>query len=192
MSIRAFLIFYFLNVATVNAFVALRQNGIHHMVTRKLSTNKATTTTLSSSQSSTIATENIKNIILFDGVCNFCNSWVDLVLQVDSEKKFKFCALQSDSGRKLLQSIGKDADDISSVVFIKSPTEFYFKSEAALKVAETMGPAYAVVSALGRTLVPIPFLRDSVYDLVADNRYRILGKRTECRCADPAFQDRFL
>lgn len=191
MSVRTFFLFYVLNVMAVNAFTALNPR-IHSLAPSRDSMSIQATTSSSSSPQKALVAANIKNIILFDGVCNFCNSWVDLVLQIDSEKKFKFCALQSDTGRQLLKSIGKDADDISSVVFIKSPTEFYFKSDAALKVAETMGPAYAILSAFGRALLPVPGMRDSVYDLVANNRYRLLGKRTECRCADPAFQDRFL
>ena len=40
----------------------------------------------------------VKNVILFDGVCNFCNTWVDLLLRLDTEGKFKLCALQSENG----------------------------------------------------------------------------------------------
>jgi hypothetical protein len=77
-------------------------------------------------------------IILYDGVCNMCNGWVDLLLKLDADKKFTFSALQSKAGMQLLQQIGKDKNDMSSVVYIKSSNgdiqEVYFKSDAALKV----------------------------------------------------------
>jgi predicted DCC family thiol-disulfide oxidoreductase YuxK len=112
----------------------------------------------------------ISNVILYDGVCNFCNTWVDIMLRLDNDKKFKFCALQSSKGRELLTKIGRNADDISTVVLIK--LGFY------------------IVSILG-SLLP-GFLRDGMYDTVAANRYRILGKRDKCRCEDDRYADRFI
>jgi predicted DCC family thiol-disulfide oxidoreductase YuxK len=77
-------------------------------------------------------------VILYDGMCNMCNSLVDLLLRLDKEEQFSFSALQSPRGRKLLELIGKDKDDISSVVYIKyldeNKNEVYFRSDAALKV----------------------------------------------------------
>lgn len=139
-----------------------------------------------------------QNIILYDGVCNFCNRWVDLLLKLDTRQKFTFSALQSESGMKMLEALGKDRNDISSVVYIRNlgdadagiPAEAYFKSDAALKVTETLGaPSFAVSllqGALPRSI------RDGVYDGVANNRYNILGKREECRCSDNSAPDRFL
>lgn len=117
------------------------------------------------------ASNELSNIILFDGVCNFCNKWVDIMLQLDTGKKFKFCALQSPKGKELLQEIGKDANDISTVVLIKSlgKREAYYKSDAVLKVIEQLGlPLYAA-SAIGSTL-PL-FIRNGMYNEVAANRY---------------------
>jgi predicted DCC family thiol-disulfide oxidoreductase YuxK len=138
------------------------------------------------------ASNELSNIILFDGVCNFCNKWVDIMLQLDTGKKFKFCALQSPKGKELLQEIGKNADDISTVVLIKSlgKKEAYYKSDAVLKVVEQLGiPLYAA-SIVGST-IPL-FIRNGMYNEVAANRYNFLGKREICRCADPNFSDRFM
>ena len=138
------------------------------------------------------ASNELTNVILFDGVCNFCNKWVDIMLQLDTDKKFKFCALQSPKGKELLQEIGKSADDISTVVLIKSlgKREAYYKSDAVLKVVEQMGlPLYAA-SAVGAT-IPL-FIRNGLYNEVAANRYSFLGKRETCRCADPEYSDRFI
>lgn len=138
------------------------------------------------------AANELSNIILFDGVCNFCNKWVDIMLTLDTGKKFKFCALQSPKGKELLQEIGKDADDISTVVLIKSigKREAYYKSDAVLKVVEQLGLPLFVASAVGST-IPLS-IRNGMYNEVAKNRYNFLGKRELCRCADPEYMDRFI
>jgi len=132
------------------------------------------------------------DVILYDGVCNFCNTWVDLLLRIDLQQKFKFAPLQSKVGRQLLVSIGKEADDISSVILVKAGgKESYDKSRCVLKVVEELGPLAKVASKTALNIVPTE-LRDSIYDTVAENRYNFLGKRDECRCSDPNFADRFL
>jgi predicted DCC family thiol-disulfide oxidoreductase YuxK len=73
-----------------------------------------------------------KNIVLYDGVCNFCNKWVDILLKLDSQKQFTFSALQSDKGKELLEAIGKNKNDISSVVFIKELGEKKESNEVLL------------------------------------------------------------
>jgi predicted DCC family thiol-disulfide oxidoreductase YuxK len=121
---------------------------------------------------------------------------VDLLIRLDKKSKFKFCALQSERGRSFLKKIGREEDDISSVVYIKKlePFEVYFKSDAALKVAEELGIGYAILSLASRTIIPFPFIRDSIYDMVANNRYNLMGKRQTCRCEDPdsAISNKFL
>lgn len=138
-----------------------------------------------------------KNVILYDGVCNFCNSWVDLLLKLDTKKQFRYSALQSPSGMELLEKIGKDRKDLSSVVFIKeldlqdnNNSKYFFKSDAALQVMQQLGLPPFTVKIL-TALLPKP-IRDGIYDGVATNRYRILGKRDECRCSDPNYSDRFI
>merc|ERR1719491_735190 len=132
------------------------------------------------------------NIILFDGICNFCNTWVDILLRLDSNtQKFVFTPLQSNVGKHLLISIGKESDDISSVLLIKRDGEYYDKSDCVLQVVKEIGPVGNVLSSVGTVGVPIKF-RNSIYDMVAENRYNFLGKRDECRSGDPKFFDRFI
>ena len=135
-------------------------------------------------------------VILFDGVCNFCNTWVDILLRVDVNRRFKFAPLQSDLGQKLLVAVGKESNDISSVVLVQPPNEaeaaaYYDKSACVLKVVEELGPVAQVASHAVTRLLPQSF-RDSIYDTVAENRYNLMGKRDECRCGDPKYADRFL
>ena len=135
-------------------------------------------------------------VILFDGICNFCNTWVDILLRIDINKQFRFTPLQSDIGKSLLVSIGKEADDISSVILIDRDNKskdlnYYDKSACVLKVVEELGPLAGIFTKATTAILPKQS-RDSFYDLVAENRYNFLGKRDTCRCSDPQYADRFL
>mmetsp|Transcript_19326 Transcript_19326/g.40504 ORF Transcript_19326/g.40504 Transcript_19326/m.40504 type:complete len:207 (+) Transcript_19326:231-851(+) len=134
-------------------------------------------------------------IILFDGVCNLCNNAVNLALDWDPNGTLRFAALQSNVGRALLQVHGREADDISSIVFV-TPKGAFVKSDAILGITEELNPLPFLplrpFSKLATRLVPA-FFRDLIYDGVADNRYSLMGKRNECRFdADGEFDDRFV
>lgn len=134
-------------------------------------------------------------IILFDGVCNLCNNAVNLALDWDPDGKLRFSALQSNVGRSLLEANGRRADDISSIVLVTKDGA-YVKSDAVLKISEELTPLSLLplkpAAIVGRLLVP-KFLRDIIYDNVADNRYQLMGKRNECRFdAEGEFDDRFV
>lgn len=143
----------------------------------------------SSAPDAPLALEN--PVILFDGVCNFCNSWVDILLRIDVNRRFKFAPLQSNVGKRLLTAVGKDAEDISSVLLIQPDLQFFDKSACVLAVVKELGPVARLASATAIRLVPRHF-RDSIYDTVAENRYSLMGKRDECRCGDSMYSDRFL
>ena len=134
----------------------------------------------------------LNNIVLFDGVCNFCNKWVDIMLQLDTTKKIRFCALQSVKGKDISSRIGRRNDELTSVILIKSidKSEIYVKSDAILKVTEQFGFFWYLFSNLNLAL-PL-FVRNGIYDIIAKNRYSILGKRDKCRCADGSYSDRFI
>eukprot|EP00804_Cyclotella_cryptica_P002733 CCRYP_009640-RA/>CCRYP_009640-RA protein AED:0.35 eAED:0.35 QI:187/1/1/1/0/0.5/2/154/213 len=137
--------------------------------------------------------QDTRPIILFDGVCNLCNSAVNLALDWDPKGKLRFSALQSNVGRSLLQAHGRKADDISSIVFVTSEGA-YVKSDAILGISQELNPLPFVpmrpLATLGRWVIP-QFLRDLIYDGVADNRYSIMGMRDQCRFdSDGEFTDR--
>lgn len=131
-----------------------------------------------------------RNVILFDGVCNFCNFWVDTVKRLDTDQKFHYTALQSKSGKRLLGQLGKQSDDLSTVVFIRKlydtsndkKSEVFIKSDAALQVAAELGIPPQLINTVG--LVFPKSFRDTIYDYVAKNRYNILGKRESCNCGE--------
>lgn len=132
---------------------------------------------------------------MLDTVCNLCNNAVNLALDWDPEGKLRFSALQSNVGRALLEANGRKADDISSIVLVTKDGAF-IKSDAVLKITEELTPLSLLplkpAAVLGRFVVP-KFLRDIIYDGVADNRYQLMGTRNECRFdADGEFDDRFV
>ena len=92
-------------------------------------------------------------------------------------------------GARLLTRSGRQPDDISSIVLVEKDRAF-IRSEAVLRIASQLRLPLPLISMLGS---PVPLvIRDPLYDLVANNRYRLMGMRSECRLPDAAFQERFL
>jgi predicted DCC family thiol-disulfide oxidoreductase YuxK len=127
-------------------------------------------------------------IVLFDGVCNLCNSAVAFVIRNDPKRRFRFAALQSPVGQALLERYGLPTETLNSFVLIEGEHVFT-KSTAALRSARRLG--YLWPLAFVFILVPRP-LRDFCYDLVAKNRYRMFGKRESCMMPTPDLNARFL
>ncbi|XP_011042730.1 PREDICTED: DCC family protein At1g52590, chloroplastic [Populus euphratica] len=116
-------------------------------------------------------------IMLFDGVCNLCNGGVRFVRDNDRNRRIRYEALQSEAGRKLLRRSGRAPDDISSVVLVERDRS-HIKSEAVLKIMEYIDLPFPQL-AFFLQIVPL-FLRDFVYDNVANNRYTIFGRSESC------------
>ena len=127
-------------------------------------------------------------IILFDGVCNFCNGSVNFIIERDREGYFKFAPLQSEIGEKLLAENGIDRIETDSVVLIEDG-KAYTHSTAALRVARRLDGAWKLLSYLN--FVP-RVIRDAAYKLFAKNRYRLFGKKDECMLPSPEIRARFL
>ena len=128
-------------------------------------------------------------IVLFDGVCNMCNGGVNFILDWDTEAQLRFSALQSDTGRALLQMCGRSPDDISSIVLVYE-SHCYLKSDAILRIARVCEAPLPALAAFGLAFPNL--LRDGAYDVVAANRYSVFGKSDQCRLGDDTFADRFI
>lgn len=127
-------------------------------------------------------------IILFDGVCNFCNGWVNLVIRRDRKKLFKFAPLQSGIGQKFLGEYGIDKTATDSVVLIADGRVFTYSS-AILEIARRLGGFWRAANVF--YLIP-KILRDFLYQLFARNRYRLFGKKAICMMPTPEIRERFL
>lgn len=128
------------------------------------------------------------SIILFDGICNLCNSSVQFVIRHDKKKEFQFASLQSAVGQQLLISGGIEAISNNSFVLIDAGN-YYQRSTAALRVLSKIGGAWKLFYLF---IVIPPFIRDAVYNFIARNRYRLFGKRNECMLPNDELRDRFL
>ncbi|MGB5848252.1 MAG: DCC1-like thiol-disulfide oxidoreductase family protein [Ignavibacteriaceae bacterium] len=128
------------------------------------------------------------HIILFDGVCNFCNFWVNFIIDRDKKNTFIFAAMQSDSGQKLLQEFKLIAYDFDSFVLIVNDQHFT-KSTAALMISKNLKSIVKLLYPL--IILPRP-IRDFFYDLIAKNRYKFFGKRDICRMPTENEKKRFL
>ena len=129
-----------------------------------------------------------QDILLFDGICNLCNSSVNFIIDHDPKGHFKFAALQSQFGQQKLKELGLNTKNFDSIVLI-SGDQLYEKSTAALKVAKRLNGLWPVL--YGFIIIP-PFIRHAVYNLVAKNRYRIWGRRDQCRIPTPEIRQRFM
>lgn len=130
--------------------------------------------------------------ILFDGVCNLCNSFVQFVIRHDPEGRFRFAALQSDAAHALLAAQGIApatlAADPESVVLL-SGGRLYSHSTAVLRIARSLGGVWRLATVgwvLPRTW------RDGLYRFVARHRYRWFGRQESCMLPTPALKARFL
>lgn len=127
-------------------------------------------------------------VLLFDGVCNLCNSSVQFIIERDPRAHFRFASLQSEEGQALLNRFEDRPADLSSVVLVQDG-QLYSRSDAALRVARQLGRGWPLLYAL--IVVPRP-IRDAVYNWIARNRYRWFGKKEACMIPSPDLKSRFL
>ncbi|MCA1058552.1 thiol-disulfide oxidoreductase DCC family protein [Rossellomorea aquimaris] len=126
-------------------------------------------------------------VILFDGICNFCNNSVRFIIDRDPEGTFRFASLQSRFGQELLEkhNIPKTTD---SFVLVEEHHAF-IESTAALKVCTRLVWPWRVLSVF--LIIPKP-LRDKLYRVVARNRYKWFGKQEFCMLPSENIRNRFL
>ena len=127
-------------------------------------------------------------VILFDGVCNFCNGAVNLVIRRDKKAQIQFAPLQSEKGRLFARQFGFTGEDMKTFIFIEDG-KVYTKSTAALRVCRYLGALWPLL--YGFIIVP-KFIRNAVYDLVAKNRYKWFGKKDTCMIPTPEVRARFI
>jgi predicted DCC family thiol-disulfide oxidoreductase YuxK len=127
-------------------------------------------------------------VLLFDGVCNLCNGLVQFVIKRDRLGKFRFGALQSASGQKLMKQLKLPVQNMESLVLIKD-SKALTKSSGALTLLRELGGFWSWFYVF--MIVPAP-IRDGVYDLIAKSRYSIFGRRKSCMIPTPDLKSWFL
>lgn len=130
-----------------------------------------------------------KKIVLFDGICNLCDSTIQYIIKKDKKDVFRFVALQSDLGQEILKHIGIDTKNIDSIVLYEPGVAYFYKSSAAIEIAKDLGGFLGLSVAF--KLIPT-FLRNPIYDYVAKNRYKWYGKKEACMIPTPELKAKFL
>ncbi len=129
-----------------------------------------------------------QSIILFDGVCNLCNSAVNFVIKRDKKNLIQFGALQSETAHQLLGNYKIHIRDMESFIFIDEE-KLYTQSTAALRVCRYLTGLWPLL--YGFIIVP-PFVRDGIYRWIAKNRYKWFGQKNECMVPTPELKAKFL
>lgn len=127
-------------------------------------------------------------VILFDGVCNFCNRTVNLMINYDQFRVLKFSPNQSVAGQKMAKEFEIDTQAIKTVIAIIEG-KVYFKTDAIIEISKRLSGWPRIFSLL--KFIPKP-IRDFFYDIFAKYRYTLFGKKPHCMLPDLSVKDRFL
>lgn len=130
-----------------------------------------------------------KKIILFDGVCNLCDASVQFIIKHDKNDDFRFVALQSELGQKILEHIGINPLNIDSIILYEPGIAYYYKSQAAIEIAKILG-GFLQFGTIFR-IIPTG-IRNQLYDYIAKNRYKWYGKKESCMIPTPELKSKFL
>lgn len=130
-----------------------------------------------------------KQLILFDGVCNLCNSSVNYVIKHDKSNIFMFAPLQGKVGKQIINEYDLNTSQTDSILLYSNEKDLKIKSSAAIAIASKLGFPRNLLSIF--YIIP-PFIRNWVYDYVAKNRYKWYGKKDACMIPTPELQERFL
>eukprot|EP01099_Mayorella_cantabrigiensis_P006930 TRINITY_DN5944_c0_g1_i1.p1 TRINITY_DN5944_c0_g1~~TRINITY_DN5944_c0_g1_i1.p1 ORF type:complete len:187 (-),score=27.82 TRINITY_DN5944_c0_g1_i1:235-723(-) len=126
-------------------------------------------------------------LLLFDGVCNMCNGFVNFVLSKDTERLFSFASLQSNTGLLVLAHFNLPSD-LSTVILVDN-NQVYTQSSAILRLFSYLPLPWSSMY----TFMIVPwFIRDTVYKCVANSRYSMFGKTDACRLLTPSERERFV
>lgn len=129
-----------------------------------------------------------EKIVLYDGVCNFCNGSVNFIIKHEKTSDLKFAALQSEFAQKLIKKDNFESSDFDSIIYTHQD-ELLIKSKAAFEIAKTLKTPWSCISIF--KFLPTT-IADFFYDLIARNRYRIFGKSDTCIVPSSEIRSRFL
>lgn len=129
----------------------------------------------------------MNQIILFDGVCQFCDKSVQFILKRDPNGKFSFSSLQSDTGIQLRKDY-HIPEELDSIILLEGG-KYHSKSTAALKISRELKGGWKWLYIF--IFIPRP-IRDAVYDMIARNRLKWFGEKTSCELPPPDVRKRFL
>lgn len=142
---------------------------------------------MDSGRNSSQVTEEAKWLVLFDGICHFCNNSVNFIMDRDPDKNFLFAPLQSDYAQDKLNTAGEPIQEMDTIIVLHG-LKIYKRSRAALEITRRLSGLWPLCYAA--IIIPA-FIRDAAYNLLARNRYKWFGKMDACRIPTPDQKERF-
>ena len=129
-----------------------------------------------------------KKIVLFDGVCNYCNDKINFIIKNDQQDIFRFVALQSETGQKIIKYLGIDAS-VDSIVLYEPGYAYFIKSEAIFRIIKHLSSAVKLL--LIFNFIPTS-IKNIFYDIIAKNRYNWYGKKESCMIPTEEVKRKFI
>ncbi|WP_222940997.1 thiol-disulfide oxidoreductase DCC family protein [Flavobacterium macrobrachii] len=129
-----------------------------------------------------------KKIVLFDGVCNLCETSVQFIIQHDKNDVFLFAAIQSEIGQKIINHLGLENRGIDSIILYEPNQAYYYKAEAAKLILKELNTWKSFLY----PLIPTGMIGNFFYDYVAKNRYKWYGKKESCMMPSKEVLSKFL
>eukprot|EP01115_Flamella_aegyptia_P007815 TRINITY_DN32459_c0_g1_i1.p1 TRINITY_DN32459_c0_g1~~TRINITY_DN32459_c0_g1_i1.p1 ORF type:complete len:150 (+),score=5.99 TRINITY_DN32459_c0_g1_i1:41-490(+) len=129
-----------------------------------------------------------QSVVLFDGVCNVCNSFVNFIIDRDDKEKIIFASQQSESGSMIMKENNCEHLNLNTMILIKKG-KVYTHSSAAIRTLALLGGFYVLLLLL---LIIPPFIRNFGYNTFAKYRYKLFGQNAQCRLMTPEIKKRFL
>ena len=127
-------------------------------------------------------------VVFFDGVCNLCNGFVRFLIPRDPRGILKFASLQSAYAREQLSHAGYDPDQLYSIMVMRDG-KILERSAAVMEIVRHLSWPWRAI----RVFNILPrFICDFFYKLIANNRYRLFGKKDECMIPTPELKARFI
>ena len=128
-----------------------------------------------------------ENIIIFDGVCNFCNTSVNFIIKRDPTESFHFSTSQSNYAQTLMKQHGINTHNVDTIILIKKG-KCFFKSDAILEIAKDLSGFWYFL----RVFIIVPKnIRNFIYDFISNNRYKLYGKNASCIKPNDKLKKRF-
>lgn len=129
-----------------------------------------------------------KKIVLFDGVCNYCNDKINFIIKNDKQDIFRFVALQSETGQKIIKYLGMDSS-IDSIVLYEPGYAYFIKSEAVFRIIKHLSSSVRLL--LFFNFIPTS-IKNVFYDIIAKNRYNWYGKKESCMMPTEEVKRKFI
>ncbi len=129
-----------------------------------------------------------KKIVLFDGVCNYCNDKINFIIKNDKHDIFRFVALQSETGQKIIKYLGIDTS-IDSIILYEPGYAYFIKSEAVFRIIKHLSSSVRFL--LFFNFIPTS-IKNIFYDLIAKNRYNWYGKKESCMMPTEEVKRKFI